>query len=162
MKRATSLIFLALLSAHVLGVAPSSAARADDPSEPVGFTSHSYRLDVNFEDVQGTLFSASLNDIPSSVPTPAAQWIGYNLDTGTFDVDSSGAKCFILSGSPKAVPCSSIADMVDKSADGGVDETILAVPTRPRRRLLPGQEDHGLGRCDRQRRSASRRRRLVR
>lgn len=52
MKRATSLIFLALLSAHVLGVAPSSAVRADDPSEPVGFTSHSYRLDVNFEDVQ--------------------------------------------------------------------------------------------------------------
>jgi len=128
MNRKTTLFVLAALAALVLGVALPGAARADDPTEPAGFTSHTYRLDVNLEDVNGSVFSATLNDIPSSVPSGAAAWIGYNLDASTFDVETSAAKCFIVSGSAKAVPCSQIADMVDNAADGGVDATILATP----------------------------------
>lgn len=120
---------LAALAALVLGVSFSGAAGAANPSEPPGFTSHTYRLDVNFEDVAGSVFSATLSDIPSSVPTPAAQWIGFNLDASTFDVDASHALCFIVSGSATSVPCTKIGDMVNTAADGGVDATILAVPT---------------------------------
>ena len=129
MKRTIGIAALAALAALLLGISHAGAARAADPTEPPGFTSHSYRLDVNLEDVSGSLFSATLSDIPSTVPTPAAQWIGYNLDAGTFDLESSHAKCFIVSGSASSVPCSKIADMVDTSADGGVDATILAEPT---------------------------------
>ena len=128
MKSKLTIAALAALAALVLGVALPGAARADDPTEPAGFTSHSYRLDVNLEDVTGSVFSATLNDIPSSVPSAAAAWIGYNLDDGTFDVESSGAKCFVVAGSAQSVPCSQIADMVDNAADGGVDATILATP----------------------------------
>jgi hypothetical protein len=111
-----------------IAVGLPGAARADDPTAPAHFYDKTYRLDVNLEDVDGAVYSATLNDIPSTVPWAAQQWITFNIDTATFDLSAANARCFLVSTKAQSVDCSQIATMVDAAADGGVDATVLAQP----------------------------------
>ncbi len=115
-----------VLTGLVLGFA--GGARADDP--PAHFFDRAIRLEVNLEDVSGSTFSATLNNIPGTVPYSTASYLSQELGTSSFDVESSGARCFLVSDKARSVPCAQLATMVDESADGGVDATILAWPTR--------------------------------
>jgi hypothetical protein len=99
-----------------------------NPSAPPQFYEKTYRLDVNLQDVTGSVYSTTLSDLPASVPWPAQQWIAYNVDTATFDIESKAARCFIVTTKTASVPCTQIQKLVDDSADGGVEAAVLVQP----------------------------------
>ena len=106
----------------------TAPAPVPDPVAPAHFYEKTYRMNVNLQDVAGTVYSATLSSLPPSVPWPAQQWINYSLDTGTFDIASKDARCFVIGAKTATVPCSTIAKMVDESSDGGVDASVLVQP----------------------------------
>lgn len=115
-------------------VAPPADASPPQPATPPvpappKFFKKNIRLDVTLHDVQSLVFDATLYDVPSSVPAKTHDYLSQQLDDSAFEVDATGAKCFLVKhGNASGVPCSQIADLVDGSADGGVEAAILAKP----------------------------------
>jgi hypothetical protein len=105
--------------------ATGTQAPTQDPVAPAHFYEKTYRINVNLQDVTNGVYSSTLSSLLPSVPWPAQQWIDYKVDTGTFDISSANAKCFVVSTKTQTVPCTDIAKMVDDSADGGVDASVL-------------------------------------
>jgi hypothetical protein len=102
---------------------------ADNP--PPKFFTKNLRLDVNLEDVNDLVFDATLNDIPSSVPSSFAEYLYGQLSSWVFEVNAKHARCFLVeSGNPKSIDCGDLADALDESPDGGIDARILARPVR--------------------------------
>jgi hypothetical protein len=132
MRKSMLNLALVVFALAAIAIALPALAGADDttvePTAPPHFYEKTYRVGVNLQDVSGTVYSATLTDLPSSVPWQAQQWITYNLDSSTFDVESKGAKCFVVSTKTEAAPCSRIATMVDEAADGGVEVYALVQP----------------------------------
>jgi hypothetical protein len=120
-KKSVLVAALAALTIAVIGVA---GAFAYSTPAPKNFWKKNYRLGVVLQDHQDGVFDAELSDISGSVPRQARYYLQENLGDGTFEVDSSSAKCFGITAdehgdeSTQRIPCSDVADLVDESADG--------------------------------------------
>jgi hypothetical protein len=127
-------VLVAALAALAIAVVGVSAAFAYSTPAPKNFWKKNYRLDIVLQDHQDGVFDAELSDISGSVPRQARYYLQENLGDGTFEVDSSNAKCFGITTddngdeSTQAIPCSDVAALVDGSA-GGVSASMLGRPT---------------------------------
>lgn len=112
----------------VLALALPVAAQADS-SAPAKFFHKNYRLAVGLQDWNEPVFDATLLDIPASVPANAAQYISDQLGDATFELDASGARCYLSQdgGPAERVDCSDLGGIVDESPDP-VCAWILARP----------------------------------
>jgi hypothetical protein len=131
MMRKSLVVVLAALALAAIGVAGAFAYSSPAPSN---FWKKNYRLGIVLQDVQDGTFDAELSDIPSSVPRQARYYLQENLGDGTFEIDSSNAKCFEVTTdengnqSTQPAPCSDVANLLDASPDG-MYASMLGRPT---------------------------------
>jgi hypothetical protein len=127
-------VIVAALAALALAVIGVAGAFAYSTPAPKNFWKKNYRLGVVLQDHQDGVFDASLTDISGSIPRQARYYLQENLGDGTFEIDSSHAKCFEVSTdangdqSTQQAACADVAELVDNSADG-VGASILGRPT---------------------------------
>jgi hypothetical protein len=104
---------------------PADDGTTDGPATvpaPPKLFKKNIRVNLNLEDSSALVFDGSLNDIVSKVPQSWSDYLHQELDYATFEIDARKATCFAIKhGVGSAIPCSTLADLVDASPDGGVD-----------------------------------------